>query len=58
MKGAFTLAAYVAIGITGAAFGQSSTHVMTVKTVKTFGGFQVSFPTSKQNSDLRSCSRA
>ena len=32
-EGAITLAVYIAIGITGAAFGQSSTPVKTIKTV-------------------------
>ena len=33
MKGVFTLGIYIAIGITGAAFGQSSDNVKTIKTV-------------------------
>jgi hypothetical protein len=33
MKGVFTLGIYIAIGITGAAFGQSTDHVKTIKTV-------------------------
>ena len=33
MKGTFTLGIYIAIGITGAAFGQSSDNVKTIKTV-------------------------
>ena len=32
MKGLFTLGIYIAIGITGAAFGQSSDNVKTIKT--------------------------
>ena len=34
-EGVFTLGIYIAIGITGAAFGKPLTHVMTVTTVKT-----------------------
>ena len=32
MKGAFTLAIYVAIGITGAAFGQAENETIVVRT--------------------------